>query len=443
MPNVRVLDVSVRGDVTVLGSHLRSRISTTLPALLARDAALVFGATMLGNVGAYILHSVAARRLGVVDYGNLYALITTLTFLSVVTTAATLIIVRTSSHLSGSENHAALAGFVRWVHGKTVLAAVLVTALALALSPVVGSFLHVDDVSAIIAWAFLMGATFLVPGFHGVLQGIEDFHAFAVANAIAGFGRGALGVLALAIGLGTTGVLAAQCVAVILSCAVALRWLHRYHTTEQHEFLPDTRFAWGSVWVVLATLFSTALASVDVILAKHFLTPRDGGLYSVLALCGKTLLFVGGFVPALLVPKAAAAVAGGRSATPLLRKALLVSVACSGGGLVLYLIAPRLIVVALAGSAYGEGAKYLPIYGAAMVLLATTNIMVSYQIAVHRFRFVVPLAVTVVLEIVAAWRWHADIPQLLLVLLFANAASVAASAVGIRGGPGNSPAIVR
>jgi len=43
----------------------------------------------------------------------------------------------------------------------------------------------------------------------------------------------------------------------------------------------------------LASLATTSFLSMDVILAKHFLAPKEAGYYALLALAGKMIFFAG------------------------------------------------------------------------------------------------------------------------------------------------------
>src|SRR6202012_4347117 len=44
-------------------------------SIIVRQGVVVFAASMILNLGGFIFHAVASRRIGVVDYGVLYALI--------------------------------------------------------------------------------------------------------------------------------------------------------------------------------------------------------------------------------------------------------------------------------------------------------------------------------------------------------------------------------
>jgi O-antigen/teichoic acid export membrane protein len=416
-------------------AQVRGR-SITIP--FGRDGALVFGSAMAANAGAYALHFVASRRLGAVEYGDLYALITAITLLSILTTSATLMVAKTSAGLTAAEHRPQLAAFVRWVMTRAAVVAAIVTVTSLLGAGFIAHFLHVSNRSEVAAWAFVLGASVLVPALAGILQGVQDFAAFAYVTVVGGVGRAVLGIAAVLLGFGATGVLVANVAALVVAAGFAGAALRHDIAIEGARFRPNAHFRWGSAGVIVATMCSTALATLDVLLAKHFLSPYDAGIYSVVALCGKMLLFVAGFIPTLLVPKVAAALAANRSGHHYLRDALSVTFLACGVGLGIFAVAPALVVRTLAGGAYLAAAPNLLAYGTAMTFLAATNVVISYKIAAHRFAFVAPLAVVVLLEVGAVSLWHHDIRQILTILVISNVAALGASVWGLSRHAGNA-----
>jgi O-antigen/teichoic acid export membrane protein len=383
---------------------------------------------MAANAGAYALHFVASRRLGAIEYGDLYALITAITLLSILTTSATLMVAKTSAGLTAAEHRPQLAAFVRWVMTRAAVVAVIVTVTSLVGARFIAHFLHVSNASEVAAWAFVLGASVLVPALAGILQGVQDFAAFAYVTIVGGVGRAVLGIAAVLLGFGATGVLVANVAALVIAAGFAGSALRHDIVLEGARFRPNAHFRWGSAGVIVAMICSTTLATVDVLLAKHFLSPYDAGIYSVVALCGKMLLFAAGFIPTLLVPKVAAALAAGRPGHGYLRDALGVTFLACLVGLLVFAVAPVLVVRTLAGGAYLAAAPNLLAYGIAMTFLAATNVVISYNIAAHRFAFVAPLALAVLFEIGAVSLWHRDIREILTILVISNVVALAASA---------------
>jgi hypothetical protein len=172
----------------------------------------------------------------------------------------------------------------------------------------------------------------------------------------------------------------------------------------------------------------TTISYADVIVVKHFADPTTAGLYGALSLSGKILLFLVGFVPTVVLPKATRQALSGVSPINVFLQAIAISVAMSSAGLVVYYFFPALVVTTLAGASFAPAAPYVFSYGFAMVLLAGLNVVVVYKMGIHRFDFLAPLAVCAVGEVVGMSLFHQTLSQVIGVLIVGNALAFACAA---------------
>jgi hypothetical protein len=133
------------------------------------------------------------------------------------------------------------------------------------------------------------------------------------------------------------------------------------------------------------------------------------------------LLFVVGFVPAIMLPKAAQRAAAGEPSRGVLLQGLALTAAMSAGGLAVFLVAPQLVIRVTYGAAFVSAATYLFRYGAAMSLLGITNVVVTYKIGLHRYNFVWPLIAMAICEPLAIQLFHSSLTSTINVLLVVNA----------------------
>ena len=172
--------------------------------------------------------------------------------------------------------------------------------------------------------------------------------------------------------------------------------------------------------IAIATLLLSSIGYADVIVVKHFADPTTAGLYGALSLSGKILFFLVGFVPTVVLPKATRQAIEGTSPTGVFVQALGLSVAMSSAGLIVYYFFPSLVVTSLAGASFAPAAPYVFKYGFAMVLLAGLNVVVVYKIGIHRFDFLVPLALCAIGEIVGMSLYHRSLSDVIDVLTIGN-----------------------
>jgi hypothetical protein len=122
-----------------------------------------------------------------------------------------------------------------------------------------------------------------------------------------------------------------------------------------------------------------------------------------------------------VLPRAARSAARGERAMPILVQALGAIALFAGAGLAFYALFPRFVVTTLAGNAFAPAADFVFSYGIATTLLAFVNTVVLYKIAVHRFDFIVPLALVALGELVAILLHHDTTHQVIAVLIVGNA----------------------
>lgn len=138
---------------------------------------------------------------------------------------------------------------------------------------------------------------------------------------------------------------------------------------------------------VLNNLASATYLTLDVILAKHYLSPEDAGAYSYLSLAGKMVFFLGGMFSQFLVPYASRDLGAGKHPYKnFIRIFGLVGLANILAVLVFgifgYITAPLL---------WGSQARliipYLPLYSISMGLFSLTAIIINYQQIRSRYIF--------------------------------------------------------
>jgi O-antigen/teichoic acid export membrane protein len=406
-----------------------------------RHGALIFASTSLVNVLSFAFHVLVSRRLGVAAYGSLNALLAGLTIFAVPSLILATIVVKYAAEFRA-------LGDARRLRALTVRVATGLSAVALgvalagaAASPLIGAFLHVSDLGAIVLTIAMLALNLVLPALRGILQGIEDFRAFAISAVVEAAVKIVLAVGLTAIGWGLRGALAAWLFGTLVAFGYTglTLWL-RYRGIAPVSLLLDfARLVRTSAGVAVAMFCVTSLTYVDVIVVKHVFDAETAGLYGATALAGKMLFYLVGFVPAVLLPRAANLALSGKPVLPVLLQALGMVAVLAGGGLFLYASVPALVVSALAGGAFVAAAPLLFPYGVAATLLAALNTVVLFKLGIHRFDFVVPLAAIALLELIAIALFH-DTPQRVIqILIVANACGLLAVLYRVAAPPTNVP----
>ena len=382
---------------------------------------------MLVNFFNYGFHFVVSRKLGVVDYGDLFALFAALGLMTVPVSALTLIVVRFAAEFHALNDRERMATLFSWVWRRTLIPAVIIAGVVVLSRSAIAHYLHLQDERSVIAWAAILALSVVVPAIRGILQGTQDFRKYAISTAIEGGGKAVLGIGFVLAGGGVLGALAGYACAIALSLAYTAIVVRRDVGSSRFGSplnIDLRRLVVTSAGVTLATLALTALGSLDGILVKHYFNDSLAGLYGSVSLIGKILLFVIGFVPTILLPKVTAAVANRQNPINLLLQGTVISVALCGTGLALLAYAPGSIVGAMVGPAFLAAVPLVFQYGLAMTLLGATGVLVAYKLGAHRFEFVPYLLLVAIAEFTAISIYHDTLLHVIHVLIVGNAVAM-------------------
>ncbi len=385
------------------------------------DTALLFLASMLGNLGNYLYQFFMSQRLSPGDYGLLNALLGSFMILAIPASAVGLITMRRAAALAATQQYDAIyANFLGCFRRITPYLAVGFLAYLL-LSPALLSYVR----GATLLPLWLVGVSAVLslyaPAATGTLQGLQWFKALSVSAVLGSGAKVGLGVLLVVLGFGLDGALGAVVLAIMMGIGYAFWAVRRGLSARSPWVEPVTRGLKAQaeqVWVAVAAYAGlTVFLSADIIFARHYLDPGQSGYYAVISLLGKIAFYLPGVIVTILLPKAVAARATGHNAAPYLWLGLGAIVLSSLALLVPYTLAPTFFITTLFGAKYlalgDEG--LLVAYTVAMSVLALVNYTASYHLALRNRRFVFGLALGCP-AVGAMQVWHALPIQLVLSL---------------------------
>jgi O-antigen/teichoic acid export membrane protein len=387
-----------------------------------KHGTLVFSSTMLGSVFLYAFHFILSRRLGVEQYGTLASLLAGILLVMVLSTVGTTIIARFAAEFAAVDDQGKLRRLcdvlVLWCTGIVVIAIMI----GYALRGAIGDFLHIGDVGLIELTALAAALSIALPMLRGVLQGAQRFTAFAVSTLVEQVGRTLLAVLLVMAGFGVIGAIGGIVIALFVTLGYTYASLRRNFSASPNRMRIDFRRLIITTSGIAASIFGiTTLTFFDVVLAKHYLTAVDAGLYGAATLAGRVIYTVISFLPIILLPKAASRAARGESAIRLLLQAIGAALSFSAIALAIYGLFPATIIRMFAGPAYVGAAPLVFPLGAATAMLACANVVISYKIGLHRFDFIAPLLLVLLGEVIAISRFHASAQDIVRTLLVGHA----------------------
>lgn len=411
-----------------------------------RHGALVFGATMVVNVLNYTFNFALSRRLGVEGFATLSSLVSFIMIFSIPASVLTMVIVKYAAafHAAGDAQRIRRLSHVllKWTTigaGAALLAGLLArTAIA--------EFLRIPADEAVPLCVGILALSFVTPSVRAILQGEQDFFRYSISTVLEVFLKVLIAVALVYSGFGVGGAMFGWLIGTLSALAYTIWAVLRKHGSNAGESvrlaLDMRRLVRTTIGVGLATGFVIVLSFMDVLLVKHYFDPHQAGLYAAVNLTGKIVLFLGAFVPAVLLPKAVAKSERGESSATLLMQAVVVTVVMCGAVLAVFAVMPAFVLRVLAGRDFVSAAPYVLQYDSAMCLVTILTLMVNFKVAVHRFGFLYALGAVLCAEIIAIALFHRTLWDVIHILLAGNALAVLTCCFGLRSSKARSTSVV-
>ncbi len=390
-------------------------------------SAIVFGGLVVANVFGYLFYVLVARMTIVSVYGEVFALGSALLVVGAPATVGQLIVARIAAGLEEDGARASLRRLGDLATLWSAAAGALVIVLAILARTQIAEFFNLAETAPVIAGAIATAALLVAYVQRGVLQGAHLFGSFATSLVCEAVVKVAL-IPILIPRFGVTGAMASVAAGLGVAAVFNVVSFHRKFGRGRARLALDRRTLVRIVTGVgLGQLTITVLSFYDVPLVKHAFDPQDAGLYGAAALIGRLVIGACAFVPTIVLPKANARVAAGRSPLPLLFAAIGMAAAIVAAVLLACAFVPGLVITVLAGHRFAAAAPLLLPYAFAFGALALATVVASYNFGLHRYAFVAPAAVVACAEIATLAMWHPSLTAVVGVLAAGHACLFAAT----------------
>jgi hypothetical protein len=380
-------------------------------------AAVVLALAVANSLG-YLLNLVASRRLGPEGYGALAALLGVVLVGNVLALALQAVVARRTVVERGP---AATGDASGWTVRLTVRCAVLATAIGLAAALPLTHLLHLSSSLPAILLGLSLGPLTLVGGELGVLQGAERFPALATLYLIAALGKVGGGVAGVLVADSVTGAMVGTTIGAALSAALGAALVRQVqpHRGTRGGFPSGLSRETARATYSIGALF--ALANLDVVLARHFLAPRQAGLYAIGTVLAKGAFWLTSFVPVMALPGLSDPARRRRTAAVSIGAVVVAGVLVTLGAAVF----GELVVRLVGGAAYISLADRTWLFATVGSLLALVQLLIYSRLAGEDRRVALPTWLVVIAEVAVVCLWrHATITAIVTTALGAAAVVV-------------------
>jgi len=387
----------------------------TLQARILSGSFVLLSGSGLATVINFAYNISVARFLGPTGFGHATVVYTLLTLISAVTLSFQIVSAKMVAQQTSTEDKgAAYRDFHRCAWG----CGILVGLLLLLFQNAIANYLKLP--SPLLVALLAIGAAFYVPlgSRRGYIQGAYGFHRLATNLVLEGAVRLVGSLLLIALGLGVEGVIVANSAAVAVAYLAAfpklssrvpnqLRLAHAFRETMQ-----------GMVFFAGQVLINNC----DIVLVKHFFTPKSAGLYAAVAMVGRVIFAFSSAVVNTMFPLVAGTRDEERKNLKLLTTSLLLVFGIGSVLAICLRIAPATLWTTFFGSGFAIAGKYglpylLALYAITTVIYSLSVVIITYEMAYKIANTSwVQLAFSGVL-VAGICRFHSSLQQVIMVQL--------------------------
>jgi O-antigen/teichoic acid export membrane protein len=396
---------------------LGQRLAPLMRNRLVRQNLVLFVGGLVAGIGGFVYHAIAGRVLGPDIYGEVATLIAVY---AVGTGPALILIVvlaRYTAMLNARGDPGVRSLLVRTVRLIAIPCLLLILLTTLFARPI-ALFEHVGSTIPILILGFSIALVWQVAIPRGILQGLQRFTSLSLNLSLELVIRTAVVFVLLKAGYAVSGAMAAVFAGLFVVFFLGLYSL-RDHFRGGGRRVYLRSMAGFSLTAAAGIIGVQILYNQDVILAEHFLSHHDGGIYAGLNKIGTILFFLTLSVSQVLFPRVVEAVAKEQHPGRILLWSAGILSAIGGSALLVFAVAPGLVVAILFGPSFNDAIPLVFPVGVIGLALSLDNLLVQFFMAVHDRVFVPILALAVVAEATMIVLFHARVGEVVLDVLVA------------------------
>ncbi len=390
-----------------------------MPHRLARHSGIIFSATVVANLLAYLFHAYMGRSLGVAEYGILGSLLATFYILSIPLKAISTIVTKFVSEFKTREEYGKVASLLSSGMRKLSRYAILIFIGLSASSWLIADFLRIPSPLPVILMGLLLALAVALSVPRGVLRGLQKFGQLGLNISLEALIRLVLGILLVSLGLGINGAILAYglgYLAAIVLVLMPLRFL--FHL--RNETIDASSIYKFSLPALTMSICLAVMTNIDLIFVKHFFTSEEAGVYTVVSVLGKAIFFVSGAFTIPMFPLVSELHTKGENTRSVLKKSSTYVLLFSGITTAAYWLFPSFIVNTLYGRAYSPAVPLLGAIGIAMGLMALVMVYTSYLLALKDMRFIKVLLGCTFLQVILLSLFHHTLLEVIHILIITN-----------------------
>ena len=169
---------------------------------------------------------------------------------------------------------------------------------------------------------------------------------------------------------------------------------------------------------ILIHLSSIAFLSLDILLAKHFLTPLDAGRYALISLVGKIIYFMGGLPLPFMLPIVSKYKDKKTKSQWLLLLTLISATILSGIGVIILGVFSHITLPILFGSKSDILMSYAFLFTLSVAFFTVARVLVIYYLAKNQYALQLITSLMIIVQVVLINSRHDNLYQFIQMMSF-------------------------
>ena len=383
---------------------------------------------MAANFLNYLFHLSVGRMVSAQAYGELESLISFFSIISVPAGTLTMIATKFSAGSKAGNDAAGSYHFLKWFNKKVIAYGFPVFFLAVFISPLLKDFFKLESVWPIIIIWIMMLLSFFGSATGGLLNGWQKFSESSWTSIWAAFIKLVFALALAYMGYDLFGPLGGFAAGSLVSYLLSLYFLRfifkERNNPKDYENKIHSTYMRSHLWPIFwGNLAITVLSNVDMVLAKHNLSPELAGEYGALTIISKIILFVTGVMATVLFSMSSEENHKKSDSRKTLRQAFWITFVLSLGALIIYAFFPRLIMGMLFGNKYYSSAPYLVWFAISVILFSFANLIFQYLISINKTKIAYSIMAIAVLTCGAVFLAGHSIFAIITIMIAAQGAA--------------------
>ena len=383
-------------------------------------------AAIFGNFLNFLYNAYLVRAVSIEDFG-LISLIGSFLFLSTIPLGA---LGRAVTHKGAyflGEYKTTIKDFWRQIRKRAIVIGIFVTILWLLASGYLVNFFKAPALHPFILFApvWLIGIVSAVDG--GFLSGNLKFKVIAVLIVAEAFAKLFFTWILIRFGFVHyiyAAIPASMALTFFVGWFFASNLKAKKVNIDRKKILEfPTKFFLNSI---LTTVTLVAFISLDVILAKHYLEPKEAGQYALISLVGKMIFIIGGLFSQFVVPVVSREEGASGNSKHIFAKLLIASATLSFLAYIAIGLFGFLTVPVLFGSQALPILYLLPFYGFSMLCFTIASTIVSFYQIRKKYFFTYVSFILATVQIIGIVLFHSSLSQIVWVMTAVGITNLAA-----------------